>query len=73
MQWLAGQRCTRATPVGDSPGGDLLSVLSRQALLADAQAVDRATVISLRAVMVYVLLPLNHTASLVSAFVAVFA
>jgi hypothetical protein len=35
--------------------------------------VDRATVISLRAVMVYVLPPLNDTAGLVSAFVAVSA
>ena len=50
-----------------------MSVLSRQALLAAPQAVDRATVISLRAVMVYVLPPLNDTAGLVSAFVAVSA
>ena len=75
-QECSGQQASVARTQRQSvtPRADyLLSVLSRQALLADPQAVDRATVISLRAVMVYVLPPLNDTAGLVSAFVAVSA
>jgi len=47
----------------------LFVVLSRQVLFAAAQAVDGATVISPRAVIVYTLPPENETAGLVNTFV----